>query len=84
MLVLPCCRRGGSVDGDGGGAEGTSASESKEPHLAALAAARGGRTRSMSATDLVAFGCGHLRPLGGDSRRAEAHLLKAVEMRAKT
>ena len=59
MLALPCCRRGGSVDWDGGGAEGASAIGSEELPPAALAAAcgeGGGHARSMSATDPVAFG----------------------------
>ena len=30
MLALPCCRRGGSVDWDGGGVEGASATGSEE------------------------------------------------------
>ena len=38
----------------------------------------------MSAMDLVAFGCGHLRPRGGDRRRGTARLLRAAEMRPKT
>ena len=39
MLALPCCRRGGSEDWDGEGAEGASATGSEELPLAALAAA---------------------------------------------
>ena len=38
----------------------------------------------MSATDLVAFGSGRLRPLGGDRRRGNVRLLRAAEMRLKT
>ena len=34
--------------------------------------------------DLVAFGCGRLRPRGGDRRCGIARLLKAAEMRPKT
>ena len=34
--------------------------------------------------DLVAFGCGRLRPRGGDQRRGTVRLLKAAEMRLKT
>ena len=44
----------------------------------------GGGMRSMSAVDLVAFGCGRLRPRGGDRRRGTARLLRATEMRLKT
>ena len=78
MLALPCCRRCGSVDWGGEGAEGASATGSEEPLLTASAAVRGGRARSMSATDLVAFGWGHLRPLGVDRRRGTARLLRAA------
>ena len=56
----------------------------RSPPLAASAAARGGRARSMSATDPVAFGWGRLRPLGGNRRRATARQLKAAEMQPKT
>ena len=42
MLALPCCRRCGSVDWDGGGAEGTSAIGSEELPPAASTAACGG------------------------------------------
>ena len=43
MLALPCCRRCcGSVDRDGGGAEGASATESEEPPLTASTAVCGG------------------------------------------
>ena len=84
MLALPCCRCCGSVDRGGEGAEGASATGSEEPPPAASAAAREGRARSMSATDLVAFGWGRLRPLGGDRRRGTARLLRAAEMRPKT
>ena len=44
MLALPCCRRGGSVDWDGDGAEGASAtgSEEEEAPPAAPSVARGG------------------------------------------
>ena len=38
----------------------------------------------VSAVDLVAFGCGRLRPRGGDRRRSTARLLRAAEMRPKT
>ena len=38
----------------------------------------------MSAIDLVAFGCGRLRPRGGDRRRGTARLLRAAEMWLKT
>ena len=41
MLALPCCRRGGSVDGDGDGAEGAPATGSEEAP-APPSAARGG------------------------------------------
>ena len=43
MLALLCCRRGGSVDWDGDGAEGASAtgSEEEETPPAAPSAARG-------------------------------------------
>ena len=34
--------------------------------------------------DLVAFGCGRLRPPGGDQRRSTVRLLRAAEMRLKT
>ena len=78
MLALPCCRGRGSVDWGGKGAEGASATGSEEPPLAASAAARGGRARSMSATDLVAFGWGRLCPLGEDRRRGTARLLRAA------
>ena len=47
-------------------------------------AVRGGGARSMSTTDLVAFGCGRLRPRGGDRRCGTARPLKAAEMRLKT
>ena len=50
---------------------------------AASAAAQGGRARSMSATDLVAFGWGRLRPQCGDRRRGAARLWRAAEMRRK-
>ena len=73
----------GGVRG-GEGAEGVSATGSEEPPLAASAAARGGRAQSMSATDLVAFGWGRLRPLGGDRRRGTVRLLRAAKMRPKT
>ena len=58
MLALPCCRRCGSLDRDGGGAEGASATGSQEvPPAASTVACGGGRgMRSMSATGLVAFG----------------------------
>ena len=42
MLALPCCRRGGSVDCGGEGAEGASATGSEELPPAVSAAARGG------------------------------------------
>ena len=79
MLALPCCRRCYSVDWDGGGAEGDSATGSEElPPTASTAACwGGGRERSMSATDLVAFGWGrHRTQRGGGSsprQRAAAH-----------
>ena len=38
----------------------------------------------MSATDLVAFDLGRLRPLGGEGRRSAARLLRAAKMRLKT
>ena len=38
----------------------------------------------MSAIDLVAFGWGRLRPLGGDRLHGATQLLRAVEMRLKT
>ena len=44
----------------------------------------GGRTRMISATDLVAFGQGRLRPLGGDSCRGNVRRLRDAEMRLKT
>ena len=59
MLALPWCRRGGSVDWDGDGAEGASAIGSQEeapPTVSLAARGGGGGARSMSATDLVAFG----------------------------
>ena len=58
MLVLPCCRRCGSVDWDGGGVEGAPGIGSEElpPTASTAACGGGGRARSMSATDLVAFG----------------------------
>ena len=34
--------------------------------------------------DLVAFGCGRLRPRGGDRHHGTAQLLRAAEMRLKT
>ena len=34
--------------------------------------------------DLVTFGCGRLRPRGGDRRCSTAWLLRAAEMRRKT
>ena len=85
MLALPCCHRGDSVDWGGEGTEGASATGSEELPPAASAAAQGGRGRkqSISATDLVAFGCGRLQPLGGDRRRGSARLLKAAEMRLR-
>ena len=48
MLALPCCRRGGRVDWDGGGAEGASAtgSEEEEAPPAAPSVARGPQTQS--------------------------------------
>ena len=64
------------------GAEG--ASQEELPPPAASAAARGGRARSMSATNPVAFSWGRLRPLGGDRRRGPARLWRAAEMRLKT
>ena len=79
MLALPCCRRCGSVDLGGENAEGASATGSEEPPLAASAAAQRGHALSMSATDLVAFGWGRLRPLGGDGRRGTARLLRAAK-----
>ena len=33
MLALPCCRRGGSVEWDGEGAEGVSATRSRSSPL---------------------------------------------------
>ena len=44
VLALPCCRRGSSVDWDGGGAEGAPAigSEEEAPPIASLAACGGG------------------------------------------
>ena len=56
----------------------------RSPPHAASAAARGERVRSMSANDLVTFGWGRLRPLGGDRRRGTARLLRAAEIRQKT
>ena len=58
MLALPCCRCCSSVDWDGGGAEGASAtgSEKLPPTASTAACGEGGRERSMSTTDLVAFG----------------------------
>ena len=84
MLALPCCRRCGSVDLGGEGVEGASATGSEEPLPAASAAARGGRARSMSATDLVAFGWGCIHPLGGDRRCGMARLRRAAKMWPKT
>ena len=71
VLALPCCPPGGNVDWDGGGAEGAPAiaSEEEAPPIASLAArGGGGGMRSMSATDLVAFGRGRCRTHGGDRR----------------
>ena len=46
MLALPCCRRCcGSVDWDGGGAEGASAIGSDEPPLTVSTAVYGGGSR---------------------------------------
>ena len=86
MLALPCCRRCGSVDWDGGAAEGASAigSEEPPPTVSTAACGGGGRARSMSATDLVAFAKAAAEPAGGDRRRGNARLLKAAEMRLKT
>ena len=60
MRALPCCRRCGSVDWDGGGTEGASAivSEGFSPTAStpACAGGGGGGERSMSATNLVARG----------------------------
>ena len=43
MLALPCCRRSGNVDWDGGSAEGASATGSEEfPPTASTAACGGG------------------------------------------
>ena len=56
----------------------------EEPPLALPDAERGWGARSMSAMDLVAFGCGRLRPQGGDRRRGTARRLRAAEMRLKT
>ena len=58
MLALPCCRRCGSVDWDGGGAEGASATGSEElsPTASFVACGGDGLERSMSATDLAACG----------------------------
>ena len=58
VLAMPCCRRCSNVDWGGGGAEGASAIGSEElpPTAPTTACGGGGRARSMSATDLVAFG----------------------------
>ena len=58
LLALPCCsRRGGSVDWDGGVAEGTFAIGSEVEEAPPPAIRRGtGGVRSMSATDLAAGG----------------------------
>ena len=73
MLALPCCRRGGSVDWDGDGAEGASATGSEEeeapPAAPSVARGGGGCARSMSATDPVALGWGRRRARRGDRRR---------------
>ena len=86
MLALPCRRRCGSVDWDGGGAEGASATGSEELPLTVSPAAcgGGGGERSMPATDLVAFGGSRRRTRGGDRRRGNPRLLRASEMRLKT
>ena len=36
----------------------------------------------MSATDLVAFGWGRVRPVGGDRHRGTARLLRAAQLPA--
>ena len=58
MVALPCSRRGGSVDWGGEDIEGVFPTGAVELPPIALAAARrgGGRTRSMSPCDGVAFG----------------------------
>ena len=38
----------------------------------------------MSATDVVAVGCGRLGPRGGDRRRSTGWLLRTAEMRLKS
>ena len=71
---------------EGEGAGGVFATGSEAPPLASPAAVRwgeGGGGRSMSAMDLVAFGCGHLRPRGGYRCRGIAQLLRAT-LRPKT
>ena len=73
MVALRCYRRGGSVDWDGDGAGGGPAIglEEKVPRTASRVAlgegGGGGGARSMSATDLVAFGWGRRRTRGGGS-----------------
>ena len=54
------------------------------PPLASTVAEWGGGGRSMSAMDVVAFGCGRLGPGDGDRRRGTARLHRAAEMRPKT
>ena len=67
MLAVPCCRRCGSMDSGGKGAEGACHRvRGALPRVAGCGVGGGGR--SMSAMDLSAFGCGRLRPRGGDCR----------------
>ena len=81
MLTLPCCRRCGSV---GCGDEGAFATGSEESSIALSVAVWGGGAWSMSTMDLEAFGCGRLRPRGGDRHHGTARQLKATEMWLKT
>ena len=80
MLALPCRRRYGRVDCGDEGAEGALATGLEEPCLASSVGVREGGARCMSAMELVAFGCGRLRPRGGDRHCGKAWLLKAAEM----
>ena len=74
MLALPCCHRCGCVDCGGKGAEGASATGSEGPSLTSSVAVRGrgggGAARNMSATDLVAVGCGPYDPEVGTGAAA--------------
>ena len=86
MLALLCCRRCGSVNWDGGDAEGASATRLEEPPpIASTAACRGGRARAEHVRHRP--GGIWLRPppnRGGERRRGNAQLLRAAEKRLKT